>query len=74
MIPDEFFNDVTISVWPERRTHGGQYVGTTCCGVKIVHNPTGTEAISVMARSQHVNKMIAMEMIHAALTHPKASL
>lgn len=53
------------------RPVGGQHFGTGPSGVKITHIPTGTEAICRSSRSQHLNREIAMDMILAALTHPR---
>ena len=62
--------DLRVEVWPPRE-RGGQHVGTTSRGVRIEHLPTGTVAIVTEARSQHVNRAVAMDMIMAALTNPK---
>lgn len=62
--------DVVITVWPPRKI-GGQQCGGGHSGVKIVHIPTGTEAISIVGRSQHTNRAIAFDMILSALTHPR---
>lgn len=62
--------ELKIEVWPPR-DRGGQHVGVTSRGVKIEHIPTGTVAIVTEARSQHINKAIAEEMILCAITHPK---
>jgi protein subunit release factor A len=59
-----------VEVWPPRE-RGGQHVGITSSGVKITHLPTDTVAISMLSRSQHKNKMVAMDMILTALTHPQ---
>lgn len=68
LIPQEHLK---VEVWPDRNGMGGQYVGTVFRGVKVTHLPTDTVAISTIARSQHANKAIAMEMILAAITHPQ---
>lgn len=60
--------DVKIEVWPPRG--GGQQCGTQS-GLKVTHLPSGTEAFVDGGRSQHRNKEIAMEMILAAITHPR---
>lgn len=60
-----------IEHWPPRQNKGGQHVGTGPSGVKITHIPSGIEACVDIGRSQHVNRLIAMEMIEAALTHPR---
>lgn len=49
---------------------GGQHVGGHS-GVRVTHGPTGVMAYVNIGRSQHINKMIAEDMILSALTHPK---
>lgn len=49
---------------------GGQHVGGHS-GVRATHIPTGIMAYVQSARSQHINKEIAIEMLETALTHPK---
>lgn len=66
MIPPD---DLRISPWPPG-TVGGQHVGVPV-GIQIEHRPTGTIARVCTNRSQHINKMIAMDMILTAITHPK---
>lgn len=61
--------DLRISPWPPRQ-QGGQHVGISI-GVEIEHLPTSTVARVNAGRSQHTNKEIAMDMILAALTHPR---
>ena len=63
--------DLTFESWPPRAM-GGQHVGTGPNGVKVTHLPTGLVACCDIARSQHINRLIAAYMILAALTHPKA--
>ncbi|MHC2215544.1 peptide chain release factor family protein [Rhizobium leguminosarum] len=65
-------DEIKIEVWPIPGIHvrGGQHVGT-CPGVRITHRPSGIHAYVDIGRSQHINKMIAMDMILAAITHPK---
>lgn len=58
-----------ISIWPPRPL-SGQHVGGASCGVKIIHKPSGIEALCITERSQHKNKEIALSMIEAAVTHP----
>lgn len=65
--PDE----IKIECWPKRSDRGGQHVGTGPGGVKVTHIPSGIEAFVEIGRSQHTNREIAMDMILAALTHPK---
>lgn len=57
-------------IWPEL-PKGGQHVGPGPQGVRITHIATGITAFCDTGRSQHVNKMIAMSMIEAAITHPR---
>lgn len=66
MIPAE---DLKMETWPFGHHPGGQYVGTHPT-IKLTHIPTDTVAVVSVARSQHKNKAIALEMIEAALTHP----
>jgi len=66
MIP---LDELRFEVWPPRQK-GGQQVTMTSAGVMATHVPTETVAISMLARSQHKNRAIAIEMIEAALTHP----
>lgn len=49
---------------------GGQHVGGHS-GVRATHVISGTVAYVNIGRSQHVNKVIADDMILAAITHPK---
>lgn len=65
LIPPE---DLEVGPWPPRAV-GGQQVGLTMCGVRLEHLPSGIVAICGTARSQHVNRTIAMDMILAALTN-----
>ncbi|AHE52655.1 hypothetical protein [Sphingomonas sanxanigenens] len=65
----ELLAGCTIEIWPPRQT-GGQVVGPGPQGVKITH-PSGLTAICEYGRSQHVNKMIATDMLLAAVTHPR---
>ena len=65
-------DDLKIEVWPIPGIHqrGGQHVGTFP-GVRTTHLPSGVHAYVDIGRSQHINKLIAMDMILAAITHPK---
>lgn len=67
MIPPD---DLKIEIWPPRQK-GGQHVGIGPMGVRITHIPSGIEAFVDIGRSQHRNKEIAMDMILAAITHPR---
>ncbi len=66
-IPPE---DLRVSSYP-LRPPGGQQAGTTPMGVEIEHLPSGTVARVCTGRSQHTNRIVAMDMILSALTHPK---
>lgn len=50
-----------------RMLPGGQQVGTTYCGVKVTHLPTGIYAVCDYERSQHKNRTIAMRMVEYGL-------
>lgn len=63
--------DIKVEHWPPRQDRGGQHVGTGPSGVKVTHLPTGIEAFVEIGRSQFVNRVIACDMILAAITHPK---
>ncbi len=60
---------LSIEVYPPRPT-SGQICGPGPQGIKITHHPSGIVAIVDCERSHHKNKMLAVEMIEAALTHP----
>lgn len=64
--------DVKIEVWPVPGIHsrGGQHAGINT-SVRVTHIPSGIAAFVGTDQSQHINKMIAMDMILAAITHPK---
>lgn len=64
--------DLRIEVWPIPGIHhrGGQHVGIYP-DIRITHLPSGIQAVVNVGRSQHINKIIAMDMILAAITHPK---
>ena len=64
-------DDVKIEHWPPRQDRGGQHVGTGPSGVKVTHLPSGIEAFVEIGRSQYINREIAMDMILAAITHPR---
>ena len=42
---------------------GGQHVNTTCSGVRAVYEPLNIEAVSFDERSQHLNKIRALERL-----------
>lgn len=69
LIPSD---DLKFETWPIPGIHhrGGQHVGT-CPDVRATHIPSGIMAYVACARSQHINKMIAVDMILAAITHPR---
>tara|TARA_R110000737_G_C14621639_1_gene493357 strand:- start:5267 stop:5548 length:282 start_codon:yes stop_codon:yes gene_type:complete len=54
----------------DKRSRGGQHVGSTDMGVKAVHVTTGLTA-SFTARSQHRSRAIAMKMIECGLTYER---
>ena len=63
-------SDLRIESWPPRQL-GGQHAGTGPSGVKVTHLPSGIEACVCIGRSQHANREIALDMIAAAITHPR---
>ena len=65
-------DQIKIEVWPIPGIHesGGQHCGIHH-GLRVTHVPSGVQAYVDIGRSQHINKMIAMDMILAAITHPK---
>lgn len=67
MIPD---TELKVEAWPPQE-RGGQHVTDMRCAIKIIHLPSGTEAVVSIGRSQHRNRTIAMDMILSAITHPQ---
>lgn len=63
--------DLKVSTWPEDTRRGGQHVGTWPSGVRVEHVPSGIVAIVDIGKSQFTNREIAVDMIAAALTHPR---
>ena len=57
-------------VRPRGQREGGQHVGTAS-GVRVTHLPSGIEAYVEIGRSQMINREIAINMIEAAITHPR---
>jgi protein subunit release factor A len=64
-------DDLKVETWPPPKPRSGQHVGSGPAGVKVTHIPTGIEACVEVARSQHDNRTIAIDMILAAVTHPR---
>lgn len=63
--------DLKVETWPPRE-RGGQHVTRTVSGVRVTHLPSGVQAaVCCLGQSQHVNRQIAVDMILAAITHPK---
>ena len=60
--------EVIYSATGTTQRPGGQHAGTPPMEVRVTHLPTGLVAQCGAARSQHINKMVATEMIEAALT------
>ena len=60
--------DLQIEPWPQRG--GGQQVGPGPQGVKVTHEPTGITVTVDVGRSQHRNRMIALDALAGALTSP----
>lgn len=51
------------------RPPGGQQVGSDS-SVRVTHLPTGLSAVCATERSQHRNRLIAMDMLLGGLTSP----
>lgn len=66
MIPPE---DIQVEAL-RKPSKGGQHVGDTTCDVKVTHLPTGITATVGFCRSQYRNRIVAVNMIEAALTDP----
>ena len=64
LIPDEDLVVTAVTV-----SCGGQRVSLTSSKVEVTHMPTGISA-TVECMSQHRARMVAIEMIEAALTSP----
>lgn len=54
-------------------TSGGQKANKTECGVIAKHIPTGTEAKSISDRSQHANKILAIDVLKSRLFQEEQS-
>lgn len=70
MIPAEDLKVSSFPIGPQ----GGQHAGSPPVGLEVVHLPSGTVARVSVGRSQHVQRMIAVNMIEAAITHPRFEL
>jgi protein subunit release factor A len=53
--------------FPDGYIHGGQHAGSPTMVITVRHIPTGIKASCGLERSQHKNRMIAMEMVQYAL-------
>ncbi len=51
------------------RPRGGQHVGTDT-GIRVTHLPTGLTAECKNDRSQHRNRLVALDMLLGGLTSP----
>lgn len=58
--------DWLVEQWPPRE-QGGQHVLDRSPGVRVTHLPTGLMAASVVMRSQHKNREVALAMIEYGL-------
>ncbi|MFA7308302.1 MAG: peptide chain release factor-like protein [Hyphomicrobium sp.] len=69
MIPDEHLRvELIYRVTGTTTPPGGQHAGSPVADIRVTHLPSGIFAQCGVSRSQHKNKMIAVEMIEAALT------
>lgn len=64
------YSDLKIEVY-DPFAHRGMHVARIQLGVQVTHVPTGTVARYHAGRSQHINRDIAINMLEAALTHPR---
>lgn len=53
------------------KSPGGQQAGTPPMAVRVTHTPTGLIAQVTANRSQHMARLVAIDMIESALTHPR---
>jgi peptide chain release factor 2 len=63
--------DLKFESWPPV-AKGGQHVGLTSYGLRVEHIPTGLTVIVEAGRSQHRNRLIAIDMLLGGLTSPHA--
>jgi protein subunit release factor A len=54
-------SDVTIELPGPALKAGGQHTGPYCCAIKATHTPTGLSVTVDSERSQHANRVKAME-------------
>lgn len=66
MIPHD---ELQCDLWPPRE-QGGQHTGCWQRGIKLTHIPSGIVVIVEHARSQHLNRRIALDAMEGALTSP----
>jgi protein subunit release factor A len=64
-------DDLRIEPWSLPKPPGDQRVGTSPHGIKVTHIPSGIEACVDVGQSQFVNREIAVNMIEAAVAHPR---
>ena len=62
--------DYTVDRWPPDSSRGGQHVGAGRSGVRVIHNDTGIVVCVDVARSGHVNRLLAVEALASILTNP----
>jgi protein subunit release factor A len=69
LIPDEHLRvEIIYRQTGTTTPPGGQHAGLPVCDIRVTHLPSGVSAQCGACRSQHKNRMIAIEMIEAALT------
>ena len=69
MKTDDLWKDVDIRVIDQRI---GQGVGGMDTVIRVLHRPTGIIVeVPRISGSQHSDRQIAMDMVLAAITHPR---
>ncbi len=61
------FSKLSIQTYRAAAGPGGQHVNTTDTAVRVTHEPTGISAAVSKERSQHANKVTAIEIVRAKL-------
>jgi hypothetical protein len=64
-------DDLRIEPWLLPKPPGDQRVGTSPHGIKVTHIPSGIEACVGVGQSPFANREIAINMIEAAVAHPR---
>ena len=69
MVYDDIYKNIDVRVIDQRI---GQGIGGMDTVIRIIHKPTGILVeVPCVSSTQYYDREIAIEMIAAALTHPK---